>query len=50
VAVLAINLFWLAPWATLVAFQVLDGSIGLILAVLPLLLVVVVALVWARDR
>jgi Fuc2NAc and GlcNAc transferase len=41
VAVLAINLFWLAPWATLVAFQVLDGSIGLILAVLPLLLVVI---------
>ncbi len=48
-AVLTINLLWLTPWATLVAFQVLDGSIGLILAELPLLLVVIV-LECARGR
>jgi Fuc2NAc and GlcNAc transferase len=40
--VLAINLVWLAPSATLVAFKLLEGSIGLILAVLPLLVVVIV--------
>ena len=36
-AVLAINIVWLLPIATLVAIQQLDGIVGLVLAYLPLL-------------
>ncbi len=37
VSVLLINLFWLAPWSTLVALGVIDGVLGLVIAYAPLL-------------
>ncbi|MCY1392699.1 putative undecaprenyl-phosphate N-acetylglucosaminyl 1-phosphate transferase [compost metagenome] len=40
VMVAAINLFWLAPWAILVALEKVDGLLGLIIAYAPLVLVV----------
>ena len=36
-AVLLINLLWLAPWAVLVALGVIEGEEGLIIAYFPLL-------------
>jgi Fuc2NAc and GlcNAc transferase len=36
-AVLAINLFWLAPWAVAVAFGAVDGAVALLCAYVPLL-------------
>lgn len=41
-AVLIINLLWLAPVSLVVAFGILDGAVGLILAYLPL--------VWLASR
>lgn len=38
VAVVAINVCWLLPWAVLVALERVDGALGLTLAYLPLLL------------
>jgi Fuc2NAc and GlcNAc transferase len=36
-AVLMINLFWLAPWSFAVAFYALDGAVGILCAYAPLL-------------
>jgi len=36
-SVLMINIFWLTPWASLVALGFVDGSTGLLLAYIPLL-------------
>lgn len=36
IAVLVINLFWLAPWSFAVAFDVIDGAVGVLLAYTPL--------------
>lgn len=36
-AVLAINLFWLAPWSFAVAFNSVDGMVGVLCAYAPLL-------------
>lgn len=40
-AVLAINVFWLFPWALLVALDYVDGTLGVIVAFLPLLVLVI---------
>lgn len=35
-AVLAINLCWLTPWAVVVSMEVVDGTLGLVMAYVPL--------------
>ena len=47
--VLAINVFWLFPWAVLVGLDYVDGLLGVVVAFLPLVVLAVKFKAGAKE-